>query len=157
MSRVFRVLKWVVAIVAVLLLVSQFIRPAKTNPTADQSLTLESQMRVEPKVTTVLARSCADCHSNYTRWPWYSNIAPVSWFVISHVNDGRRHLNISEWGKYDARRQGEKLREICDMVKSGAMPLSSYTPLHPDSKLSSGDVGVLCEWANAERNRVNSR
>jgi Haem-binding domain len=157
MSKVFKIIKWLVVVFAVLLLVAQFVRPAKTNPNADQSLAIESQMRVDPKVTTIMTRSCADCHSNKTQWPWYSNVAPVSWFVIDHVNDGRRHLNFSEWGKYDAKRKQDKLGEICKLAKSGEMPLSSYTPLHPGSSLKPEDVNVLCEWANAERTQITSR
>jgi hypothetical protein len=103
-------------------------------------------MQVEPKVASILDRSCADCHSNKTRWPWYSNVAPVSWFVIGHVNDGRRDLNFSEWGNYDLRRQNARLQQMCDLASSGTMPLSSYTPLHSGSKLTAADVKALCDW-----------
>jgi hypothetical protein len=81
-------------------------------------------------------------------------VAPVSWFVIDHVNEGRRHLNLSEWGTLSKREQGEMLDEMCKEVKSGEMPLSSYTPLHPGSKLSTQDISVLCNWANAEGERI---
>jgi hypothetical protein len=135
-------------VAAGLFLIAQVIRPARTNPVQDQSLSLESQLKIDPKVSGILERSCADCHSNNTRWPWYTNVAPVSWFVIGHVNDARRDLNFSEWGKYDKRRQSRRLDQMCALAKSGDMPLSSYTPLHPGSKLSGDDISALCGWTN---------
>ena len=86
-----------IAGIAALLLTIQFIRPAKTNPPIVRERTLEAAVAVPPEVEAILARSCNDCHSNGTEWPWYSNVAPVSFFVINHVNEGRRHLNFSEW------------------------------------------------------------
>jgi len=83
---------------------------------------------VDPQVAGILDRACADCHSNKTRWPWYSHVAPVSWFVIDHVNHGRSHLNFSEWGRYDAFEQrdllrlpdGEKRRDAAQLIYTDA-------------------------------------
>jgi hypothetical protein len=141
-----RAVRWLTVIVFCLFAIIQFVRPARTNPVADQALSLQSRLPVDPKVAAILDRSCADCHSNRTRWPWYSNVAPVSWFVTGHVYDGRRNLNFSEWGNYDQRRQNARLQQMCDLASSGAMPLSSYTPLHPGSKLTLDQVKTLCEW-----------
>ena len=149
-----KILKWVVIVVACLFVVAQFRRPARTNPPVDQAQTIEAHMQMTPQVASTLARSCNDCHSHNTVWPWYTNVAPVSWFITDHVNEGRRHLNFSEWGRGDQRQQRKKLEEICDEVKDGAMPLSSYTPLHPHSKLTPEDVKVLCDWTEAERARL---
>lgn len=149
MRRILRVLRWLLLIGVVLFAIAQFIRPAKTNPAIDQSLAIESHLQVDPKVAAIFDRSCSDCHSNKTRWPWYSNVAPVSWFVIDHVNEGRGNLNFSEWGTYDKEQQADLLREICGEVKRGMMPLSSYTPLHPGSKLSGDDISAICGWAGS--------
>jgi hypothetical protein len=81
----------------------------------------------------------------------------VSWFVIDHVNEGRRHLNFSDWGRLNQREAEGMLDQICKEVKSGSMPLSSYTPLHPGSKLSTEDVKTLCDWTSAERERIAKR
>ena len=150
MKLVWKSVRWLFVIAVALFLIAQLIRPARTNPVIDQSLALESQIQLDPNIRTILERSCYDCHSNRTRWPWYSNVAPVSWFVIGHVNDGRRDLNFSEWGKYDKRRQNQRLDQMCGLTKRGEMPLSSYTPLHPGSKLTSEDVSVLCNWTQAQ-------
>jgi hypothetical protein len=150
-----KLLKWTFIVLLVLFAALQLIRPAGTNPPVDESQTIYARTRITPRVTAILERSCRDCHSNKTVWPWYSNVAPVSWFVIGHVNDGRREMNLSEWGHLDPDRQSRKLRQICEEVQDGAMPLSSYTPLHPGSKLSPDDVKTLCDWTEAERTRMN--
>lgn len=151
MKRVWRVMRWVLMIVGCLFIAVQFSRPARTNPAADQTMTVQSHVQMSPTVAGIIDRSCGDCHSNKTRWPWYSNVAPVSWFVIDHVNEGRQNLNFSEWGRYTKRDTDGLFKQICQEVKSGAMPLSSYTPLHPGSKLSPEDIKTLCDWSNAER------
>ena len=104
----------------------------------------------------VFARACADCHSNETRWPWYSHVAPTSWWVTGHVNHARRHMNLSEWKKYDAARADHKLKSICRMVSDGRMPLPSYLPMHPDARLTPEDVKALCEWTEQERARLTT-
>jgi hypothetical protein len=157
MKRVWKILRWVMVVAACLLVIVQFIRPAKTNPAADASLAIESHVQVDPKVSAILDRSCVDCHSNKTRWPWYSHVAPVSWFVIDHVNEGRKELNLSEWGTYDSRRQLGKLRQICREVTDGAMPLSSYTPMHAGSSLTPDDVKTLCDWSDAQRAQLEAK
>jgi hypothetical protein len=157
MKRVWKILRWVMVVAACLLVIVQFIRPAKTNPAADASLAIESHVQVDPKVSAILDRSCVDCHSNKTRWPWYSHVAPISWFVIDHVNEGRKELNLSEWGTYDRRRQLGKLRQICREVTDGAMPLSSYTPMHAGSSLTPDDVKTLCDWSDAQRSQLEAK
>jgi Haem-binding domain len=149
-----KTLKWVLVVGICLLLFAQFVGPAKTNPLTDQSKTLAANAQVDPKVGQILDRSCGDCHSNNTRWPWYSNVAPVSWFVINHVDEGRHDLNFSEWGNYDKRRQNVRLSQMCDLVKAGEMPLSSYTPLHPGTKPSADEVKAICDWTTVERART---
>jgi hypothetical protein len=154
MKRLLRVLKWLLIIGVVCLVIAQFLGPAKTNPASYATQSIEARLQVTPQVAAILDRSCNDCHSNKTRWPWYSNVAPVSWFVIDHVNEGRENINFSEWGKYSQRDNDSLLRQMCREVRAGVMPLSSYTPLHPGSKLSAEDVKTLCDWTEAERARL---
>lgn len=128
----------------------QFVRPERTNPPVVPGHTLDASARVPPEVQAALRRACMDCHSNETRWPWYSHVAPVSWFLVNHVNHGRRHLNFSEW---DRPRTGEqpadRLGRICKEVRSGAMPLGSYLLLHRDARLSLEETQAICAWAEA--------
>src|SRR6266481_7932101 len=94
-----RIAKWLVICLAVLFVAIQFVRPARTNPAVDESQTIFARTQMTPQAAAILDRSCRDCHSNKTVWPWYTQIAPVSWWLSGHVNDGRRNLNLSEWGK----------------------------------------------------------
>ena len=146
-------LKWTVIILVVLFFAIQFSRPARTNPPVDESQTIFARTQMTPEVAAIFNRSCVDCHSNKTVWPWYSHVAPVSWLLAGDVSSGRRMMNLSEWGRLDQDRQDKKLRQICDEVTDGAMPLWFYTPLHPSSKLSPADVKTLCDWTSAERDR----
>lgn len=157
MKKALKILKWLALLVVIVLIGLQFVRPARTNPAVDQSQTIHARLQVTPQVAGILDRSCHDCHSHTTRWPWYSNVAPVSWFVIDHVNHARTHLNLSEWGSLDNRQAAKKLEEICEEVEDGAMPLQSYTRIHWSAKLSPEDVKTLCDWSAAERARIAQR
>ena len=147
-------LKRLAVLLVFILVAIQFFQPPRTNPSIDPKRELSANRPVDAAVGAVLERSCNDCHSYRSVWPWYSHVAPVSWFVIDHVNEGRQNLNFSEWGRYTARDNEGLLRQICREVKSGTMPLSSYTPMHPGSELSTQDRQVLCAWTDAERARI---
>lgn len=142
-------LRWLKRVIlplfAVLLLIQVF-QPARTNPLIDPKREIHTNLAVAPSVTNVLARSCNDCHSNRTVWPWYSGVAPASWLVVSDVNRGRKVLNFSEWNTYGAKEQREHLEEICKEVTEGEMPGFSYTLMHRDAKLSKADVAAVCGW-----------
>ena len=140
----YAVLAWIGVIVAV-----QLIRPARTNPPTDPSRTLAASLPLPPAAQAVLERSCRDCHSNDTRWPWYSNVAPVSWMLIDHVNSGRRHFNYSEWAGYAPEKSRKVLHDICEETQQGSMPVGSYTLIHRDARLSDADVQTLCAWTKA--------
>ena len=157
MKRLLRVLKWIAIVLIVVFLGIQFVRPARTNPAVDESETIFARTQMTPQVSAVLDRSCRDCHSNKTVWPWYTNVAPISWWLSNHVNEGRANLNLSEWGKLAQDRQDRKLRQICDEVSDGVMPLSSYVPMHPQAKLSAEDKKTLCDWTDAERARLSGQ
>ena len=150
-----RILKIVLIVLVVIFVGMQAIRPTLSNPPVDESQTINTRTQITPQVASILDRSCRDCHTSKTVWPWYTQIAPVSWWLSNHVNDGRRNLNLSEWGKLAPDRQDRKLRQICDEVSDGVMPLSSYTPMHPAAKLSDQDKKTLCDWTEKERTRMS--
>jgi hypothetical protein len=138
----------------VLLVLAQFIRPSMANPPVDERVTLYASEPVPADIRAILDRSCTDCHSNRTAWPWYSSVAPASWLLADHVKDGRKELNFDEWGGYTPRRQARKLQETCEQVKEGEMPIEYYVPLHPSAKLSDADRQALCGWSTAFRARI---
>ena len=102
------------------------------------------------EVAKKLRRACGDCHSNETNWPWYSHIAPVSWWIRSHVRQGQRELNFSDWQTYSAAQKRRELESICGIISTGRMPPASYTLLHRDARLSVQDKQTVCSWANSE-------
>lgn len=144
MRKMFR---WSVAGAALLLAAIQFVGPARSNPVSDRAIALTASHEVPPDVGRVLDRACRDCHSNQTRWPWYSQVAPVSWFVIDHVNHGRSHFNYSEWSGYPPHEAARLLQQACTLAKERSMPLKSYTLMHSAARLSDTDVDALCAWA----------
>ena len=152
-----RALKLLLIALACGFVLMQFARPAQTNPGADAARAVEAHLNVTPEVQAIFARACDDCHSNRTRWPWYSQVAPVSWWLTEHVNHGRRHLNFSDWARYNEREAAYLLDDICKTTKAGFMPLSSYTLMHRDAVLTPQDVGTLCAWAQGERQRLAAR
>ena len=129
----------------------QVYRPAKSNPPITPGNEIAANLTVDPAAGAFLARACNDCHSNRTVWPWYSNVAPVSWLVTSDVNGGRRHMNLSEWSSYPAQKRGKFLDEMCKRVTSGDIPLWFYKPMHPKAWVSKADIDVLCRWTASAR------
>ncbi len=120
----------------------QFVPVERTNPP------VTSPLVVPEPVKSILQRACNDCHSNETRWPWYAHIAPVSWLVADDVHDGRRHLNLSTWGEMSANKRLSKADNMAEEVEAGRMPISKYTLIHHDAKLSHEDVVALRKWAD---------
>jgi acyl-CoA reductase-like NAD-dependent aldehyde dehydrogenase len=136
---------------------AQLVRPARTNPSVNPAHTVEAAGRVPPQIASVLRRSCFDCHSNETRWPWYSEVVPMSWGVANHVREGRAAMNFSEWGTYPARKRFALLEKLCDEVREGQMPLASYLWLHRDARLSEAEWKAVCDWSTDEADRIGSR
>jgi hypothetical protein len=132
----------------------QLIRPARTNPPVIPSHTLEAVVPVPPQVESIVQRACYDCHSNLTRWPWYSNVAPISWFVIDHVDSGRRQVNFSDWLRHNMKSPAEYTRErfeaICKQVETRNMPLFSYLLVHRAARLSQADIETICQWTRTD-------
>jgi hypothetical protein len=109
-----------------------------------------------PEVVGILQRSCQNCHSERTEWPWYSYVAPMSWMIENDVHRARSHMNLSHWDAYPRDRQIELLTKMGVEVRNHRMPLPKYLQLHPQARLSSGDIQQLYNWARLERQRLRS-
>jgi hypothetical protein len=144
-------LKKALIVIAVLFVAAQLVRPERGNPPVDTAKTLHATGRVTPDVAAILDRACRDCHSNETRWPWYSQVAPVSWLVARDVRVGRKELSFSTWGDYPVPKRLDKLDEMCKMVREGEMPQFPYPLMHPEARLSDADNETLCAWTSRER------
>ena len=143
MTKVFRFLRWLLLGIVLALIVLQFVPVERSNPP------VEAEVPAPANVRAVLKQSCYDCHSNETRWPWYSHVAPVSWLVAHDVHEARKHLNFSTWNRYDAKRQARKLNAAWEEVEEGEMPLWYYQAVHRDAVLSAEDRALLHEWATS--------
>lgn len=149
-----KILKWSGIALVVLFVLIQVIRPKKTNPPVDETRTIQATTTMSPEVSAIFERACNDCHSNKTIWPWYSQVAPVSWLLVDDVNGARKELSLSDWGTYDSKKKARKLEKICEEVEGGNMPLKYYLPLHPAARLSEADKKILCDWTRQESERV---
>ena len=141
-----KALKIALLILAIAFVGIQFFQIDKTNPEIVQAETLESIIAVPLDVKIILGKACNDCHTNNTRYPWYSYIQPNGWFLRSHVDDGRRHLNFDKFTTYDANKQSKRLEEMCEEVTEGKMPLPSYLWIHRDAVLTETEKKALCDW-----------
>jgi hypothetical protein len=149
-------IKKIIAGLVVLLAAAQFVRPARNLSAAAGPDDLTAKHPVPARVLTVLQRACYDCHSNHTRYPWYAEVQPVRWWLDSHVNDGKRHLNFSEFGAYSAKRAGKKLEQVTDEVEQHNMPLRSYTWMHREARLTPEEITLLAGWADALRAEISA-
>ena len=142
MTRIRKGLKIAFFIFAAVVILAQFIRINKSNPP------IRSEISAGPSIQPVLQRVCYNCHSNATVWPWYSNVAPVSWLVGNDVHEGRQHLNFSEWGTYDSGTQSHKLHGIAEEVAAGDMPPWYYSLVHREARLSSSERSWILAWTS---------
>ena len=138
------------SVVAVLIFI-QFFRIDKTNPAVDSASDMVNVISTSPEVAQILKTSCYDCHTNESIYPWYTNVAPVSWWVKKHINEGRDELNFSEWGTYSIRRKDHKLDEVVEMLDEDEMPLKSYLIAHGDASLDEAQKTQLIDWAKKSR------
>jgi hypothetical protein len=143
-------IKWAAGAAVVIAAGIQFVRPDRTNPVTDPARSLLAQPGISREAAAVLGRACRDCHSNDTKWPWYSNVAPVSWWVIDHVNHGRSHFNYSEWTKYGPADARKLLGVSCEATRERGMPLPSYLRMHSAARLSDADVTAICSLIAVE-------
>src|SRR5262245_38529008 len=118
------------------MVVLQFIHPIPLDPPVGSGRDLLSTNAPPAEIATILRGACYDCHSDQTRWPWYNRVAPVSWWLADHVNDGRKRLNFSDWPHDDPKKAAKKWSNSSDEVSSGEMPLKSYTWMHSAARLS---------------------
>ncbi|MBK9152972.1 MAG: heme-binding domain-containing protein [Chloracidobacterium sp.] len=135
---------------------SQFVRPTFSNPEVIPGQPIEDAGTVPPELQMILSRSCNDCHSNKTLYPWYSHITPANWFMADHIDHGRSHLNMSEWGGYTNDQKVRKLEEICEEVSAGNMPLPSYLLLHREAALTQDQKDLICRWTRDEGKRLSN-
>lgn len=131
------------------LVVIQFIRPDRNDGSYETVMHFEKDTRPSLEVAAILKENCYDCHSHHTRYPWYAEIAPFSFWLADHIEEGNKELNVSQWESYSVKKKDHKLEEVIEMIEKKEMPLDSYTWLHGD--LTEAERKLLIQWAGVAR------
>ena len=139
-------MKKVFLILFLVFILIQFFRIDKTNPPINTGMDFLTIKKTPETIANQIRNSCYDCHSNETKYPWYSNIQPFGWFLKNHIEDGRKHLNFSTFATYEPKRQAHKLFESVEMVENGEMPMESYLLMHPEAKLSESQKAEIVNY-----------
>lgn len=143
-------MKKILIIILVAFVIIQFFPIDKTNPPVDKGMDFISIKNIQPEIANTIRTSCYDCHSNETQYPWYSSIAPASWWLKNHINEGRSHLNFSIFATYEPKRQIHKMEECVEMLEKHEMPLESYYLGHQDAKLTDAQRQDLIKYFKKE-------
>lgn len=152
-----RILKRILIILLIGFIIIQFFRPKKNVSGGPQPNNIANVYPVPENVKAILAKACNDCHSNNTKYPWYSNIQPVAWWLANHVEEGKRELNYDEFATYRPRKQYIRMDQTNELVKEGEMPLSSYTWVHKDARLTSEEKLALATWAESTKDIMEGK
>jgi len=132
----------------------QFIPTKRNESVVVLDTDFSKTFNLPDNIQVLLKKSCYDCHSNNTNYPWYNKIQPASWFLEKHIKDGKKELNFSEFGSYSKRKQKSKLKAIINQIKDNEMPLSSYTLIHQDAKLTERDKKDLIAWIRKQKDSI---
>ncbi|HQW82916.1 MAG TPA: heme-binding domain-containing protein [Ferruginibacter sp.] len=151
-----KILKITFRILLLAFIVIQFFRPEKNQAEGISPNDITNLYTVPADVQLILKTSCNDCHSNNTVYPWYSNIQPFAWWLKDHIDDGKKHLNFSEFASYPIRRQYKKLEETNEEVKKDNMPLNSYLWIHRDAVLNNQQKLAIANWVTAIRDTIKA-
>ncbi len=149
--------KKIALIIVILLILIQFFRPEPNVSSAAQPASVAAHYEVPDQVGSILKKACMDCHSNNTRYPWYSRVQPVAWFLSYHVKDGKEELNFDEFTTYNLKKQDHKLKEVVETVEKGEMPIESYTLMHREAALSPEERQDLIRWARNLRGQIRQK
>jgi hypothetical protein len=154
MKNIIRV--FVLGVASVLVFASLMLHPSGPVKAVNSAQPLFAGTDIDPAVLGVIERSCQNCHSDRTEWPWYSHIAPMSWLVESDVSQARSHMNLSRWDEYGLDEKRDILARVGAVVRSHQMPPARYTLIHANAKLSPAEREQIYGWAHAERKRLKS-
>jgi Haem-binding domain len=150
-----RPVKVVVAVLVILVIASAArSRSHDADAHADPAAALNVRTRVPEPVMSTVRRACFDCHSNETRWPWYSALPLASWLIERDVTEGRGQINFSRWAQYNPFDRADMLDKVCDVATNRKMPPLSYRMLHSEARLSETDIAALCGWSRREATRL---
>ncbi|MEP6617358.1 MAG: heme-binding domain-containing protein [Ginsengibacter sp.] len=151
-----RTIRLILIILLVIFVIIQFIRPAKNISPGLNNYDISNRYSMSPEVQKIFQNSCYDCHSNNTRYPWYWQVQPVTWWMNGHISDAKREVNYSQFLSYPARKQFKKIEATDEEVQKGDMPLPSYTIIHRTAKLNDEQKKLVKAWADSVLNQLKS-
>lgn len=144
-----KIIKKILVSLLIALVLIQFYRPEKNDAEYRDISVFLADTKPNKEVNAILENNCYDCHSNKTNYPWYSKIAPISFWLNDHIKDGNKHFNVSKWESYSIKKRDHKLDELIEEVEEGEMPLESYTLLH--GSITELEKEALIAWAKKVR------
>jgi hypothetical protein len=150
-------LKWILIIVAAAILLVQFYRPPKNISSTTPTTAIAQHFPVPQTIQTVFQRSCNDCHSNNTVYPWYAEMQPLGWWLNKHIRDGKKGVNFDEYAGYRLMKQYHRFNDIIEQVQEDKMPLPSYLVIHRYAKLTAGETDELVQWCTAMRDSMKAK
>ena len=144
-----KTLKFIGLLLLLVFVVMQFVRPEKNKGAIEGIVAFKNDTKPSDDVFMILKKNCFDCHSDSTKYPWYAEVAPISYWLADHVKEAKGDFNMSAWETYSTKKKDHKLEELIEEVEEGEMPLESYAWIH--GKLSKEDQEKLIQWANLAR------
>ena len=141
----------------VIFMLMQILQPARNKSAQVMPQDISTLVPMPDDVQGILKKSCYDCHSNNTEYPWYAYVQPLHWYLNSHIRSGKEELNFNEFAGYTLRRRQNKLRAIENSLKDGTMPLSSYSLIHRNALLDPREMSILIKWVQNSRDSLNRK
>ncbi len=146
-----KILKKILILLLAVFVIAQFFGPDKNTGEVGSVNAFMEETNPPDEVIMILKQACFDCHSDFTRYPWYNNITPVNYWLDGHIDHAKGELNFSKWSSYSIKRKDHKMEEVIEMVEKKEMPLPSYTWTHKDAILTDVQINSVKDWANRVR------
>lgn len=148
-----KIIKKILLLLLAVFAIAQFFGPDKNEGDLASLDRFYTETNTPENIKIILNESCNDCHSDVSRYPWYNNITPVNYWMAEHINDGKKHFNISNWSTFSVKKKDHKLEELIEMVEEKEMPLPSYTWTHTEAKLTDAQIKSVVDWAKQLRSK----
>lgn len=146
-----KIIKKILLLLLVVFIIAQFFGPEKNDGDLASIDAFIAETNPPEDVKLILKETCYDCHSDFTRYPWYNNITPVNYWLADHIKHGKKHFNVSKWEGSSIKRKDHKFEELIEMVEEKEMPLNSYTWTHSEAKLTDDQIKAVVDWAKMVR------
>lgn len=146
-----KIVKKILILLLIVFVIAQFFGPEKNQGDIASIQPFIEDTNPPENVKLILKEACYDCHSDFTKYPWYYSVTPVNYWINGHIEHGKKHFNVSQWEGNSAKRKDHKFEELIEMVEDKEMPLNSYTWMHGEAQLSDVDIKAVLDWAKLVR------